>query len=100
MFPICFPDPLNTNEFEVGRFIESKYGNSLLLDSAGYVYRINRKRNRKIYWVCRETRIKGFKCPAKATTNGIYITNLSEKHNHDPTEEQKQNYDRKYGVKL
>ena len=68
-----FADPLKTEDLEIGRFIESKFGNSLLMDKAGYTYRANRKRNSKIYWMCRENKIRGLKCPAKAVTQGVYI---------------------------
>ena len=97
-FSNLFADPLKTEDLEIGRFIESKFGNSLLMDKAGYIYRANRKRNSKIYWMCRENKIRGLKCPAKAVTQGVYIIGLSEQHIHQPTEPQKQNYDRKYGV--
>ena len=48
--------------------------------------------------MCRENRIRGYKCPAKAVTQGEYIIGLSEQHNHEPTYPQTQNFDRKYGV--
>ena len=87
------PDP------EMGRFVESKFGNTLLLDKAGYVYLVKNKmkKNAKIHWACRE--FKKEKCYAKATTEGIYVTKWQGEHNHPVRPAQLQNYGRKYGIK-
>jgi hypothetical protein len=87
------PDP------EMGRFVESKFGNTLLLDKAGYVYLVKNKmkKNAKIHWACRE--FKKEKCYAKATTEGIYVTKWQGEHNHPIRPAQLQNYGRKYGIK-
>lgn len=93
-FSNLFPDHL-----EVGRFIQSKFGNALLMDKAGYVYKTScrDKQGRKIYWICREYEKKqidkSLKCKARATTDGIHIRGWSNEHNHEPpTELQLQNY--------
>jgi len=63
-------DPLEENQQEMAKFVESKYGNPMLLDEGGHVYKSSVKRGRKIYWTCRE---KNKKCLSKAVTNGIYV---------------------------
>ena len=68
--------------------------NPMLLDKDGYVFTANKKRGRKIYWICREN--KNMKCPAKASTNGIYVTKWTNKHNHEKRPIQLRDYDRKY----
>ena len=52
-------------------FMKSKYGNAVLMDKSGYVYRSNLKREAKIYWRCRNS--EKFKCPARAVTDGFYV---------------------------
>merc|ERR1712166_59506 len=44
------------DQLEVGNFIQSKFGNALLLDKEGYVYKTNckDKTGRKTYWICRD----------------------------------------------
>ena len=80
----------------MGAFIESKFGNSLLLDKEGHVYKTNcRDRiGRKIYWICREYEKQGkagiepgSRCTARATTDGIYVKNWKGPHNHPPVTE-------------
>ena len=46
----------------MAKFVESKYGNPMLLDKGGHVYKSSVKRGRKIYWTCRE---KNKKCLSK-----------------------------------
>ena len=97
-FSNLFSDPLKTDgtetETEVAKFVESSKANPMLLDKDGYVFTANRKRGRKIYWLCREN--KNMKCPAKASTNGIYVTKWTDKHNHEKRPIQLRDYDRKY----
>ena len=93
-FSNLIPDNL-----EVGRFIESKFGNALLMDKNGYVYKATKKSKsgRRINWVCRDyDRDKNNKCYAKATTDGIHIVEFHVDHSHPVTEFHRQNYDRKY----
>ena len=76
--------------------------NPMLLDKDGYVFTANKKRGRKIYWVCREnkrTASLNLKCPAKASTNGIHVTKWTSKHNHEKRPIQLRDYDRKYKEK-
>jgi hypothetical protein len=95
------------DQLEVGNFIKSKFGNALLLDKEGYVYKSNckDKTGRKTYWICRDYGNKNAKivdsCPARATTDGIYVKKWKGIHNHPPTTEAHlQNYKyAKTGVK-
>ena len=81
------------DQLEVGNFIKSKFGNALLLDKEGYVYKSNckDKTGRKTYWICRDYGNKNAKivdsCPARATTDGIYVKKWKGIHNHPPTTE-------------
>jgi hypothetical protein len=81
---------------EVGTFIQSKFGNALLLDKEGHVYKTNCKDKigRKIYWICREYEKqsksgidKGLRCTARATTDGIHVKKWKGVHNHPPIRE-------------
>ena len=97
LFSNLIPD----KNLEVGRFIESKFGNALLMDKNGYVYKATKKSKsgRKIHWVCRDyDRDKNKKCYAKATTDGIHIIEFHVEHSHPVTEFHRQNYDRKYQI--
>ena len=60
-FSNLITDPLHAAEGgvfepEMGRFVESKFGNTLLLDKAGFVYLVKHKmkNSSKIHWACRE----------------------------------------------
>ena len=83
----------------MGRFVESKFGNTLLLDNAGYVYLVKHKSKTcaKIHWGCRD--FKKEKCYAKALTDGIHVIKWKGFHNHPVRPVKLQNYDRKYGKK-
>ena len=93
-FPILIPGNL-----EMGKFIESKFGNTLLVDNAGYVYNVKMKysHNSRIHWSCREYPKQ--KCYAKALTDGIYVVHWKGEHIHPPRNLKLQNYDRKYEIK-
>lgn len=85
----------------MAQFVESKFGNHLLMDKMGHVYQVNnRSRNgTKIYWTCRQrTRIKDKMCVARGATKGIYVLKWTGEHNHEVIEHQLQNYERKYVV--
>ena len=60
--------------------MKSKYGNAVLIDKAGYVYRSNLKKESKIYWRCRN--YERFKCSARAVTDGFYVVSWSGEHAH------------------
>ena len=103
-FSNLITDPLHAAEGgvfepEMGRFVESKFGNTLLLDKEGFVYLVKHKmkNSSKIHWACRE--FKKEKCYAKALTEGIYVTRWKGEHNHPLRPVKLQNYDRKYGIK-
>ena len=95
-----FPDHL-----DMGKFIQSKFGNAILMDKAGFVYKTKSKIGKKIYWICRESDKKQIdkssRCKARAiTTDGIHIKTWKNEHNHEPpTKAELQEYIRKYGVK-
>lgn len=61
--------------------MRSKFGNAVLVDKAGYVYRSRQKKESKIYWSCRDE--AKFKCNARAITDGFYIMSMSGEHHHD-----------------
>ena len=90
-----FTDPLQTRVHEVARFTESFKGNPMLLDKDGYPFQQNNKRGKKIYWVCRDKGLEN--CPARAVTDGIYVTMWSHSHHHSWRPNSK-NYDRKYQI--
>ena len=94
-----FADPLNTDESELARFVESQMGNPLLVDKEGHVFNTIRRNvdGTNIFWTCRESRRnKANPCPAKAKTKGIYVVRWTKEHNHEVVEHQLRNYDRKY----
>ena len=45
------------SDLEIARFVDSKFGNHMLVDSKGHVYQVNTRnpKGTKIYWICRET---------------------------------------------
>ena len=61
--------------------MKSKYGNAVLVDKLGFIYRSNLKKDTKIYWKCRES--EKFKCSARAITEGFYVMSWSGQHSHD-----------------
>ena len=73
---------------EQAKYIESKFGNPMLLDRNGQVFTANGgyKKGVKNWWRCRESmrRRKSNlkKCPAKATTDGMNIVTWRFEHNH------------------
>ena len=105
IFSHLFADPLNKDESELARFVESKNGNPLLVDKKGHVFQTVRTNvdGTRIYWKCREyKRVKKHKgdkpCHAKAVTKGIHVLQWTEEHNHEVVEHQLRNYDRKYSL--
>jgi len=66
---------------EEGRFLRSKFGNALLIDSRDFQYQVNRKMESRIYWKC--TKVKKFRCKAKAVTEGFFIISKNGAHNHN-----------------
>ena len=51
-------DPLkDPSGLEIAQFVDSKFGNHMLVDSKGHVYQVNTRnpKGTKIYWICRET---------------------------------------------
>ena len=84
----------DSEETEVARFVESHRGNPMLLDKDGYVFNVNRKRGRKIYWICRETKLHTCRC--SAITIGINVAKWKGEHNHEKRPIQLTDYDRKY----
>ena len=66
---------------EEATFMKSKYGNALLVDKAGYVFRTNLKKESKIYWRCRN--YERFKCAARAVTEGFYVISWTGEHCHE-----------------
>ena len=74
------PEVSDPNEPEVARFVESHKGNPMLLDKDGFIFISNQKRKNTIAWVCRDN--KAEKCPARATTKGLYVTSWRYEHNH------------------
>ena len=70
------------SDFEMGKFISSKYGNPLLLDTLGYSY--NRHKSNlsatRVYWRCSQK--KTAKCMARATTEANFIVKHVGEHIH------------------
>ena len=76
---LSIPDHL-----EKATFVRTKFGNAMLVDTAGFVYNCNNKTKNKIFWKCRD--YFKHKCTAKATTEGLYIAFKSGSHIHSPPE--------------
>ena len=74
---------------EIARFVEGKFGKTLLLDNAGYYYRQIRKKASFVFWTCEELEsdISNRRpCPARATTEGAYVVCWNGVHNHPVNE--------------
>ena len=97
-------DPIkSTADLEIARFVDSKFGNHMLVDKAGHIYQVNTRnpKGTKIYWICRQKQREKDptkKCNARATTTGIHVLAWTGEHNHPVIEHQLQNYDRKLFV--
>ena len=66
---------------EMASFIANENGRPILVDSEGRPYqKTTTCRNGKTYWKC--PKYKSLECPARATTEGNYITLRVGKHNH------------------
>ena len=78
------------DKLEESTFVESRVGKPMLLDRNGQGFTIDGKLKKKggvrIYWHCRESckQRKGDqkKCPARASTDGMYINSWTFEHNH------------------
>ena len=66
------------------RFSRTQLGNALLVDPDGFCYCINRKREKRIYWVCHQQR--RYKCRGSAITEGFFIIKRGggQGHTHSP----------------
>ena len=69
---------------ELAQFQMGHRGNpeGTLVNDLGYFYGINKKRNSKVYWKCREE--SRSKCTARAVTHGRYVVSWTNVHNHPP----------------
>ena len=79
------------DKLEEATFVETLFGNPMLLDRNGQGFTVEKKFKKnhggvRIYWHCRESikQRKGDqeKCPARATTDGMYIKSWKFEHNH------------------
>jgi len=68
---------------EEASFLRSKRGNAMLVDSSGYHYFVNKKRETRMYWKCLKCRSHG--CRARAVTEGFYIVSKTAEHSHEPS---------------
>ena len=78
---------MKKDEFEVAIFIESRYGNPMLVDKEGYIFNTIKRSpdGTKTYWKCSQYKRKDLRkngCPVKAITKGIHVLKWTEKHNH------------------
>lgn len=71
-------------ELVEARFSRTQLGNALLVDPDGFCYCINRKREKRIYWVCHQQR--RYKCRGSAITEGFFIVKRggAQGHTHTP----------------
>ena len=73
-------------KLEEARFIESRHGKPMLLDRNGQGFTSEKKHGVNTYWQCSESRkqsrLNQEKCPARATTEGIYVKSWRCEHNH------------------
>jgi hypothetical protein len=69
-------------EVEVANFSRTKSGNLMLVDSDGFCYLINRKRDKRIYWVCQRRE----KCKVTAISDAEFIIKRGRPsdHTHSP----------------
>ena len=81
-FQIHYSSCLIADNLEEAIFMKSKYGNAVLTDKAGYMYRCNLKKESRIYWRCRNS--EKFKCNARAVTDGFHVTSWTNGHTHHP----------------
>ena len=92
-----FADPLNPDDLEVARYVESRHGNMNLVDRAGHVFQMNHRNRtgKKIYWTCeykrQNKRFQEDKCTARATTVGIHVLAWTGEHNHEVNDHQFKN---------
>ena len=73
-------------KLEEAKFIESRHGKPMLLDRNGQGFTSEKKHGVNTYWQCSESRkqsrLNQEKCPARATTEGIYVKSWRCEHNH------------------
>ena len=73
-------------KLEEAKFIESRNGKPMLLDRNGQGFTSEKKHGVSTYWQCSESRkqskLNQEKCPARATTEGIYVKSWRCEHNH------------------
>ena len=79
-FVYVFADCPTAADREEAVFMRSKFGNAVLMDKLGYVYRSNLKKESHMYWRCRD--YERFKCNAQAVTDGFYVMCWTGTHNH------------------
>ena len=79
-FCLLFADCRAAADREEAVFMRSKFGNAVLMDKLGYVYRSNLKKESRMYWRCRD--YERFKCNARAVTDGFYVMCWTGTHNH------------------
>ena len=88
---------------EIARFVEGKFGKTLLLDNAGYYYRQIRKKGSFVFWTCEdlESEIGDRRpCPARATTDGIHVVCWNGLHNHPVNEAKLSSSSYGFGLKI
>ena len=77
---------LFVDKLEKAKFIESQAGKPMLLDRNGQGFTSEKKHGLNTYWQCSESRKQSNrnqeKCPARATTEGIYVKSWRCEHNH------------------
>ena len=71
------------------KFYPTGRGNALLLDPNGFCYFVNRKKDNRIYWVCKKGKKNRMKCRGSAVTEGFAILRHTapDGHNHSPLPE-------------
>ena len=79
------------DKLEEAMFVETQMGNPMLLDRNGQAFVVEKRFKKidggvRIYWCCRESvkqrKADQEKCPARATTDGIYVKSWRFEHNH------------------
>ena len=64
------------------KFLKSKRGNPVLVDSEGYTYLMNTQKSDKLYWVCQQTKVEN--CRGSVITKGFHIAWRKIQHSHSP----------------
>lgn len=76
-------DSVTGEPLEKVRFLKSKRGFPVLVDSLGYTYLMSNKKSDHLYWVCQRAKLEN--CRGTVITKGFNIAKRNVQHCHSPT---------------